>query len=295
MDAAAASRARFVPQRIQVGDWRITALSDGFFRLDGGAMWGVVPAALWRKLTPPDADNTIRMALRPFLAERGAERVLIEPGVGTRWSEKLSAIYRLEPTIGVQESLRAAGLEVGEITHVVASHCHWDHIGAATVERDGELAPLFSNARHFAPRIELEMAKKPGHARSGSYRADDVLAIERAGLWTAFDGRFEILPGLVAHTLGGHSDGVSVITIGDETGECAIFWSDVVPTTHHIQPPYIMAYDIDVVRSFDVRADWLARAAHGGWMGLFYHDEQHAFGRLEREGKRFVCRALDLG
>ena len=288
----ATSPAPFLPRHIEVGGWRISELSDGFFRLDGGAMWGVVPANIWRKLTPPAEDNTIRMALRPFLAERGPYKIVIEAGVGQRWEAKWSTIYQLEPTTTLAQSLAACGVAPDEVTHLVASHCHWDHIGALVVERDGELAPLFPNARHFAPRIEIAMAKKPGHARAGSYRADDLLAVERAGLLEAYDGRAEIVPGLVAHTLGGHSDGVSVITLGDEQGECAIFWSDVVPTTHHVQPPYIMAYDLDVARSFEVRSEWIERAARGAWIGLFYHDEQHAFARIVRDGKRYKCSPL---
>ncbi len=286
------SALKFEPRRIKVGDWRITALSDGFFRLDGGAMWGVVPKNLWQKLTPPAEDNTIRMALRPFLAERGEHRVVIEVGLGDRWDAKSRAIYHIEPTTSLEQSLAAAGHHVNDITHVVATHCHWDHIGAQVMLRDGRLTPQFPNARHFAPSIEIAMAKRPGHARQGSYRAEDLLAIEEAGLLSGFDGRAEIVPGLVAHTLGGHSDGVSVVTIGDEQGECAVFWSDVVPTTHHIQPPYIMAYDLDVARSFEVRSAWLERAAAGGWTGLFYHDEEHAFGRIVRAGKRYACEPL---
>ena len=107
-----------------------------------------------------------------------------------------------------------------------------------------------------------------------------------------FHGRTPIVPGITAHELGGHSDGVSVITVG-EGAETAIFWADVVPTTHHVQPPYIMAYDIDVVRSFEVRSEWLARAAKEGWTGLFYHDAEHAFGLLARDGRRFVCQPVE--
>jgi glyoxylase-like metal-dependent hydrolase (beta-lactamase superfamily II) len=294
---AAAATAPYRPRRIQAGSWRVTALSDGFFRLDGGAMWGVVPKNLWASLTPPHADNTIRMALRPFLAERGADKVVIEVGVGQRWEEKWRRIYGLEPTTTLEQSLRACGVEPEQVTHVVASHCHWDHIGAAVVERNGQLEALFSKAKHFAPRIEIEMAKKPGHARKGSYRADDVTPLERAGRLEAYEGEFEVLPGLVAHPLGGHSDGVSVIVLDGESTDPqrpgAIFWSDVVPTTHHIQPPYIMAYDIDVVRSFEQRSAWLERAAGRGWTGLFYHDEHHAFGRIERDGKRYRLQVLE--
>jgi glyoxylase-like metal-dependent hydrolase (beta-lactamase superfamily II) len=275
-----------------VDGWRITALSDGFFRLDGGAMWGVVPATLWRPLTPPDADNTIRLALRPFLAERDGFKVLVEPGIGQRWEPKQRALYRLESAPTLLESLAAAGVRPEEVTHVVASHCHWDHLGAAVVARDGALAPLFPRARHFAPSVEIRRAKDPGHARRASYRADDVLVLERAGLLAGFDGRAELVPGLVAHVLGGHSDGVSVVTVGDEAGDCAIFWSDVVPTTHHVQPPYIMAYDLDVARSFEVRSAWIERAAERGWLGLFYHDEHVPFARIVRDGKRYAAKPV---
>ncbi|MGH8310490.1 MAG: MBL fold metallo-hydrolase [Steroidobacteraceae bacterium] len=280
------------PRTIRAGEWTITALSDGFLRLDGGSMWGVVPANLWRKLTPPLEDNTILLALRPFLAVRGNEKVVIEVGVGQRWEQKWREIYHLLATETLAQTLRACGVEPEYVTHVVASHCHWDHIGAQVVERDGELVPLFPNAAHFAPAIEIEMAKKPGHARSGSYRAEDVEPIEACGLLEGYAGSAEILPGLKAHVLGGHSDGVAVITLDEDgPGDTAIFWSDVVPTTHHIQPPYIMAYDLDVVRSFEQRSEWLERAARNEWIGLFYHDPDHAFGRIARAGRRYAFSA----
>lgn len=286
----------FVPHSVQLGEWRVTALSDGNLRLDGGSMWGVVPRPLWERLTPPAEDNTIRLALRPFLAERGDARVLIEGGVGDRWEEKWRRIYHIEATTSLEASLAACGVAPGELTHVVLSHCHWDHCGALVTERDGVLAPRFPNARHLAPRVEVEMARAPGHARSGSYRAEDVEPLLAAGVLETFEGHAEVLPGLEVHELGGHSDGVSVVTLNRHgPGATGIFWSDVVPTTHHVQPPYIMAYDIDVVRSFEVRSEWLARAADGGWTGLFYHDVEHAFGRVERDGKRFRCVPLGGG
>lgn len=273
----------------RVGDWRVTALSDGFLRLDGGSMWGVVPAPLWRPLTPPAEDNSILLALRPFLLERigGAnEKVIVEPGVGDRWDAKLRAIYGLHREQTLQKSLAQLEIDPLAITHVIASHCHWDHIGAQVVEREGELAPLFPNARHFAPAIEVEMAKHADHVRRASYRAADVVPIEAAGLLETYSGDVELIPDVTAHELGGHSDGSSVITL-ESGGETAVFWGDVVPTTHHVQPPYIMAYDIDVVRSFEVRSEWLARAAEGRYLGLFYHDVDFPFARLARNGRRY--------
>ena len=277
---------------MRVGDWSVTALLDGFLRLDGGAMWGVVPAVFWRKWTPPDDDNTIRMALRPFLCERGDECVLIEPGVGDRWSEKELRIYKLERRGVLSETLAAAGRTPEDVTHVIASHCHWDHIGGQVIERDGALAPLFPNAQHFAPAIEVETARRPDHVRQASYRAADVEPILALDQYTTFEGDAELLPGVRVHPAYGHSDGIHVITLNEsEPGDTAIFWGDVVPTTHHVQPPYIMAYDIDVARSFESRSAWLERAASERWLGLFYHDADHAFGRLRKDGRRY---AIDI-
>jgi glyoxylase-like metal-dependent hydrolase (beta-lactamase superfamily II) len=287
------------PRTVKAGPWRITNLCDGFFRLDGGSMWGVVPKNIWGKLTTPAPDNTILLALRPFLAQRDGFNVVIEVGVGDRWEPKWRDIYHILPTVSLQESLAACGLAPEDVTHVLASHCHWDHIGAMVTELDGALVPRFTRARHLAPAAEIERVREPGHARAGSYRAEDLEAVEAAGLLEAYvGGGEEILPDLWVHTIGGHSDGVSLFTFGgdgsdgDPDRETAVFWTDVVPTTHHIQPPYIMAYDLDVVRSFEARSAWLERAAAGAWTGLFYHDVEHAFGRVEKEGRRFTMHPI---
>jgi glyoxylase-like metal-dependent hydrolase (beta-lactamase superfamily II) len=280
---ASAEPVPWTGQSISAGGWEITALSDGYLRLDGGGMWGVVPKALWQRMTPAADDNTILIALRPYLAVRGDDVVVIEVGLGRRWDAKLQAIYGMLPTESLEQTLAARGVAPEDVTHVVASHCHWDHVGAQVVERGGRLAAAFPNARHLAPSVEIDIARAPGHARSGSYRAEDVEPLLASGQLEGYAGTAELLPGLRAHVLGGHSDGVAVLTFGeDEPGDTAIFWSDVVPTTHHVQPPYVMAYDLDVVRSFEQRSAWLARAADAGWIGLFYHDVDHAFARVER-------------
>lgn len=285
MDARAIKRERTV----EIGGWRITPLTDGRMRLDGGGMWGVVPKPLWEKLTPPDADNSIAIAIRPFLAQRDGHTLLVECGLGDRWDEKGRRIYRIETEQSLESSLALAGVAPEDVTHVVATHCHWDHFGAAVARRGDALVPRFPRARYFAPKIEIANALSPDHVRRASYRREDVEPLLVARVLEGYEGDRELLPGLHAHVLGGHSDGVAVITLGDEeSSDCAIFWSDVVPTTHHIQPAYIMAFDIDVARSFAMRSTWLARAAERGWLGLFYHDAEHAFGRLVRDGKRFA-------
>ncbi len=289
---ASRSAQAWTPQVHKVGEWTITALTDGHLRLDGGAMWGVVPATLWRQWTPPEPDNTILMALRPFLLQRGSVAIVVEPGIGNRWSDKWKRIYGIEHDGDVVRSLAQVGLRPEDITHVIGTHAHFDHVGAMVSEVDGRLVPTFPKARHVLPRIELEMALADTNARSGSYRAEDVQPIVEAGLLDTIEGSVELAPGVRVHVLGGHSDGVSVVTVNEDGPEGAIFWSDVVPTMHHIQPPYIMAYDIDVVRSFEVRSAWLERAAQHQWLGCFFHDVDHAFGRVQKTGRRYEAFAV---
>lgn len=282
------------PRSVQAGEWRITALCDGFMRLDGGSMWGVVPQNLWRKMTPPLEDNTILLALRPFLLERGDQKILLEVGIGDRWTEKQRKIFHILPTTTLFESLAACGVGPEDVTHVIASHNHWDHIGHQVIERDGELLPAFPKAQHYAGAKEIKNAKAGPHARSGSYRKEDTTVIEDAGLLKIWEESGELLPGIQVYECGGHSQGVSLITINEqEEGETAIFWSDVVPTTHHIQPPYIMAYDVDVVLSFQQRSKWLEKACAEGWIGLFYHDVDFPFGRLSSDGRRYELEVIE--
>ena len=276
------------PRKLPLGDCQITCLSDGTFRLDGGAMWGVVPANLWRKMTPPAEDNTILLALNCFLVEKGQHKILIEGGVGDRWAEKHIAMYHIDRARTIDESLRLAGVQPEEITHAIASHCHWDHIGAWVRHEYGDLRPRFPNAHHFAPQIEIDAVLNPDPVRKASYRTEDLKAVLDAGLLQGFSDGEEIVPGITGHVLGGHSSGVSVLRVdGGAADQQAIFWADVVPTTHHIQPPYIMAYDLNAELSYNVRSEWIQKACEGRWVGLFYHDPEIPFARITSEGRRY--------
>lgn len=281
----------WTPQRIQVGPWTITALMDAWFRLDGGAMWGVVPKALWERMTPPLEDNTILLAARPYLAQRDGLNVVIEGGMGDRWSEKQRAMYHVDLTWTLARSLAALDVGLDDIDHVVASHCHFDHIGALVTLRDGALAPLFPRAQHHFPRKELAAARAAAHPRRASYRADDLEPIEASGRLSLYEGESTLFDGgLRLIEVGGHSEGMTVLRFSASgEGPDAAFWGDLVPTTHHIQPPYIMAYDVDVPRSFAMRTEWLARWADEGLIGLSYHDADRPFTTLARDGKRYVA------
>ena len=275
------------PQRVQMGEWTITQLSDGHLRLDGGAMWGVVPRAMWGGWMPPDEHNRILLSARCFLAERGDDVVVIEGGIGDRWEARLAERYGIQSGGALSESLRAAGREPEEITMAVASHCHWDHIGAWIIEQDGALKPRFPNARYCAPVDEIEAALHPDSLRRASYRAEDISLLEDSGVLERFTGSSELLPGLSAEVVAGHSGGIALLSLID-SGERAVFWADIVPTAHHaVHPAYIMAYDVNQELSFAVRKRLLGEAADGAWLGLCYHDPDIPFFRLERDRSRF--------
>jgi glyoxylase-like metal-dependent hydrolase (beta-lactamase superfamily II) len=153
---------------MQLGEFELRSLSDGFFGLDGGAMFGIVPKPVWERTNPADARNRIRLASRPLLVVAGAERILIDTGIGDKWDSKNTDMYRIEHTDTIESSLARAGLKPQDITKVVLTHLHFDHAGATTkLDDHGKLVPRFPNARHYMQQKEWEAALTPNR-RAGS-------------------------------------------------------------------------------------------------------------------------------
>lgn len=211
---------------IQVGDFRIVALSDANFALDGGAMFGVVPRTIWQQLTPVNEDHTIPLATNPFLVEGNGVRIVIEPGMGQRWGERQQTMFHIDHSGGFElvASLRAAGVQPHEVTHCLMSHCHFDHIGAAC---DLHGKPVFERAEHWTPEIEKQANLAQEHLRKASYRIEDLLPLVDAGLLHTFEGETEIVPGVTMIQLKGHSEGVSLIKI-ESAGQVAVDRKSVV-------------------------------------------------------------------
>ncbi|HEX9792492.1 MAG TPA: MBL fold metallo-hydrolase [Planctomycetota bacterium] len=278
-------------REVQVGRFRVRALRDADLWLDGGAMFGVVPRPVWEPLAPPDARHRVRLATTPYLVEDGATITVIEPGIGRRWNAKERDRYRIESDGGrdLLASLAAAGVAPAAVDHVLMTHAHWDHLGAA-VGADG--APVFPNATHWLPETELRAALDPDALRRASYRHEDVQPLQAAGLLRTFGSEgCEPLPGVRMHPVGGHSDAVCLVTLADR-GATACFWADVLPTRHHAPLAWIMAYDQNAERSFAVRNEWIPRAAAEGWTCLLYHDAETPIGRLVAAGRNYAFQAL---
>lgn len=277
---------------MRLGEFELFSLSDGFFGLDGGAMFGVVPKPVWERTNPADERNRIRLALRPLLVVTGKERVLVDTGIGDKWDSKNTDMYRIEHTYTIESSLARAGFRPEDVTKVVLTHLHFDHAGAATKPGPtGKHIPRFPNARHYVQQREWEAAVNPNRRSRASYRPDDFLPVQAAGLLELIDGPFALEPGLELLPTGGHTPGHQVVLLRSGVST-AIYWGDLIPTRSHIATPYIMGYDLNPLETMAQKEKLVGLAIAGRWVSFLEHDPDHACGTICEEGGRQFLQPL---
>jgi glyoxylase-like metal-dependent hydrolase (beta-lactamase superfamily II) len=234
------------PTRFDLGGCSATLISGGSLRIDGGAMFGIIPKALWTRSTPADEQNRIQMACNCLLVEwqgETARRVIIETGRGAKSSAKEQKIYAIDPREWLVPSLQELGVDPDSITDVVVSHLHFDHAGGLTCERDGRLLPSFRKARVHVQRQEYEDARANLGITNASYPRENLDPIEEAGAWNLLEGEVEIVPGVRAIFSPGHTRGHQAVLV---TGRdrSLVFGGDTMPTAAHLGPAYNMSYDL---------------------------------------------------
>jgi glyoxylase-like metal-dependent hydrolase (beta-lactamase superfamily II) len=272
----------------RVGHLTCHALEAGRQHLDGGAMFGVVPKALWERRIPADARNRIPLALRCLVVEHEDGLVLIDTGIGNKEDAKFSDIYGLENagTGGrtlLEDALRELGHGPDDVRWVIDTHLHFDHAGGNTW-RDpaGRVAPAFPRARYVVQRGELEFARHTNERTAGSYLKHNFDGVP----FTLCDGEAEPLPGIRCLPTPGHVPFHTSILI-ESGGERACFLADLVPTSAHLPLPWIMGYDLEPLVTLESRRRLYQRAEGEGWLLVFEHDPEVVAGRLGREGKAF--------
>lgn len=274
--------------RFNIGSLRVSVLHDGLFRLDGGAMFGVVPRTLWERKTPADDRHRIQLAMRPALVEGDWGRLLIDCGAGDKWSDKERDIYAFDRTRHLDHALSDAGLSVEDIPLVLPSHLHFDHFGGATAKGQGRVRPRFPNARHLIRRAEWEDATHPHERNRASYLRQDFEPLLDAGVVDFFDEDCVARPGVRLVRTGGHTGQHQVIYLESE-GQTAIFTADLIPTTAHVQDPWIMGYDLFPMDTLAVKRRLIRDAIDHEHIVIFEHDPVVAAGYIrERDGRRFV-------
>jgi methylmalonyl-CoA epimerase len=276
----------------QLGALELISLSDGFFRLDGGAMFGVVPRTLWEKRLRPDDRNRITLGMRPLIV-RGERTVLIDAGCGDKMDPKSAEIYGFERAYHLDHALAEAGLTASDIDIVLASHLHFDHAGGFTARADdGRIVPRFPNARYVVHRGEWHDATHPHERNHASYRAENFVPLARAGVLDLVDDDAEVMPGVSFRRSGGHTGHHQVVMI-ESRGEVAVFTADMYPTSVHVANAWLMGYDLYPMDTLAFKRAFAREAVEREYLIFFEHDPSVAAARLrETAGKLFVERVL---
>lgn len=276
------------------GDFEVHYLDGGTFRLDGGAMFGVVPKVLWDKKSPPDESNRIRLRANSLLVRAGRKNIVIETGNGTIWEPKQRAIFSIQDGDPLVESLRKFGVKPEQIDLVINTHLHFDHAGGNTRLHGDRPAPAFPNARYFVQRTELEHAMNPTERDRASYFAHHFQPIADAGQWELLDGDAEVLPGINVERIPGHNASIQAVVLRCGNKSLA-FVADLLPTRHHIPLPWIMAYDLYPLQTLETKRAWLPRLIKESALVVFGHDPDFAAASLlqEQDGK-IIAEPVDL-
>jgi glyoxylase-like metal-dependent hydrolase (beta-lactamase superfamily II) len=272
--------------RIAFGDVEIVRLLAGKIRVDGGAMFGVVPRSVWAAKAPPDVENRVTLALNCYLVRAPDTTILLDTGVGPDLARRHADLYAYESGPGLLPALAELGLRPEDIDVVVHSHLHFDHCGGDTVRTAaGGWAPVFPRARYVVQRGEWDQAMDPVERDRPSYRPRRLKVLAEAGRLALLDGDTTVAAGAEAVVLSGHTafhQGVKIAS----GGRSFVYLADAVPTTAHIDLDAIMSYDLYPVDTFNSKKALLARAEAEGWILGFGHDLARPFARLRRDGPR---------
>jgi glyoxylase-like metal-dependent hydrolase (beta-lactamase superfamily II) len=275
--------ADLVRARATLGDFELTILSDGFYLLDGGAMFGVVPKTMWEKRAPADAQNRILLGLNTVVVRTGKHTIAIETGIGNKLHEKLRVIFDAKQQL--PHAFEAAGIRPEEVDIVINSHLHFDHCGWNTTRLpDGRVVPTFPNARHFAHRGEVEHGHLQLERDAISYISGNYDPLIENGQMTLLDTRpgevTEIVPGISVECYPGHTAQLLAVNI-DSAGKRACYISDLVPTSAHLDITWVMGYDLDPLTCIEQRKRFYSRAIPEQWLVLFTHDHHTPMGHIE--------------
>ena len=257
----------------------IHPIDTGLFKLDGGAMFGVVPKSMWQKLNPPDANNMCTWAMRSLLVEDGGRLLLVDNGIGDKQDEKFRGHFYLHGDDSVEKSLRKLGFGRADVTDVFLTHLHFDHCGGSVLRRpDGTLRLAFPNATYWSNAAHWDWAVAPNPREKASFLPENILPIQESGQLKFIDPQAGVADALPQFreiiVADGHTEKLMVPVL-EYRGRTLAFMSDLLPSAGHIPLPYVMGYDVRPLVTMTEKAAVLARAAAENWVLLLQHDAAH--------------------
>ncbi|HEY6953198.1 MAG TPA: MBL fold metallo-hydrolase [Bacteroidota bacterium] len=257
---------------MKIGPYTIDAVETGLFSLDGGAMFGIVPWVFWSKTNPPDERQRIRLAARCWLVRGNGKVILVDDGNGTKWSDKLKDIYRLDNSkADLLSSLKNFGVAREDVTDVLLTHLHFDHAGGSTIVENGKPVPTFPKAKYYVQKKHWDLSQNPTEKDRASFMSDDFVPLMERGVLELVDGEFEIFPGIEVLVCNGHTSAQQLPKISDGR-TTMLFCCDLVPTVSHVPLPYIMAYDVRPLVTLEEKKRILPRACEEQWILFLEHD-----------------------
>ncbi len=280
---------------MRLGDYRIETISDTEFRLDGGAMFGIVPRVVWEKVCPPDEFNRIRLQTNCLFIETPTQKILIETGIGEKWTEKQTQIYGIFREKSFAEALfEKTGCEPADVSIVVNTHLHFDHCGGNTIYNAGsEIVPQFPNARYFVSEAELEHAENPNERDRASYISENWKPLQESGQLELKPDDYEVVSGLTMRQTRGHNATMQTACLR-RGGETLVCFADLVPTRHHLPIAWVMGFDLYPTETLANKKRLLPLAGQENWLCLFYHDFEHPLYRLTNKEEKFYAQEFSL-
>jgi glyoxylase-like metal-dependent hydrolase (beta-lactamase superfamily II) len=273
---------------MKIADYELYPILTSQFRLDGGAMFGIIPKTLWNKKMPSDELNRIQMVTRSLLLVSNDKRILIDTGNGDKWQEKFKKIYEIDTTRGsLDSSLTDVGLTAEDITDVICTHLHFDHIGGNTKIEDGKIAPSFPNAKYWMSDVNWKVANSPSVKDKGSFMQDDWSVLAENNMINFVSGKEQFLPNIDIIISNGHTPGMMLPKISDNNNTL-VYGADLIPTSSHIPLSWIMAYDVQPTITIEEKKQFYHEAVENNWILFFEHDPDISACTVQYDGKHFI-------
>jgi len=265
---------------------KLHTINTGLFKLDGGAMFGVVPKAIWQKTNPADANNLCTWAMRCLLIEEGNQLILVDTGIGNKQDEKFFSHYCLHGNDSLEKSLAQLGFGTTDITDVFLTHLHFDHVGGAIIRAGEKLIPAFKNARYWSNEKHWKWAVEPNAREKASFLKENILPIQQSGQLNFVVERenIEWQKDINISFAYGHTDAMMLPKISYK-GRTIVYMADLLPSVGHLPLPYVMAYDMFPLKTLTEKQAFLEEAVDNNYILFLEHDPINECCTLQRTEK----------